>query len=379
MKVFYWSPFFTKIATIQAVIKSAESLVNYEKKNKYDVSIIDAIGEWEEYKKTIDKRVNIIKLNKKNFVKIIPKNSYLKSRFSYIFIFLFNFFKLKKLIDKEQPKYLIVHLITSLPIFLSIFFKKNTKIILRISGLPKINLIRYFFWKFFSNKIEKVTCPTKATYDYFKQKKIFSENKLIILKDPIVDIKNFNILSKEEIDKVFIGKKIITGVGRLTKQKNFELLINFFSKIEKDYPEYILIILGEGEERFKLEKMIKNFNLNDKIHLLGYQDNVFKYLKNSKYFILSSLWEDPGFVLIEAALSNTNIISSNCPNGPGEIVVDKNFLFKNNNLDDLHDKFQKIENNTNNLSIISQKILVKKRIKEFTKFNHYKNLKNLLN
>jgi len=140
-----------------------------------------------------------------------------------------------------------------------------------------------------------------------------------------------------------------------------------------------LIILGEGEERFKLEKMIKNFNLNDKIHLLGYQDNVFKYLKNSKYFILSSLWEDPGFVLIEAALSNTNIISSNCPNGPGEIVVDKNFLFKNNNLDDLHDKFQKIENNTNNLSIISQKILVKKRIKEFTKFNHYKNLKNLLN
>ena len=96
-------------------------------------------------------------------------------------------------------------------------------------------------------------------------------------------------------------------------------------------------------------------------------------------FILTSLWEDPGFVLIEAGYSNKIILSSDCPNGPGEIVVDKNFLFKNNNLDDLHDKFQKIENNTNNLSIISQKILVKKRIKEFTKFNHYKNLKNLLN
>ena len=226
----------------------------------------------------------------------------------------------------------------------------------------------------FSNKIEKVTCPTKATYDYFKQKKIFSENKLIILKDPIIDIKNFNILSKKEIDKMFIGKKIITGIGRLTKQKNFELLISFFSKIEKDYPEYILIILGEGEERSKLEKIIKNFNLNDKIHLLGYQNNVFKYLKNSKYFILSSLWEDPGFVLIEAALSNTNIISSNCPNGPSEIIVDKNFLFKNNNLDDLYDKFQKIHNNTDNLSIINQKILVKKRIKEYTRFNHYKKL-----
>ena len=71
MKVFYWSPFFTKIATIQAVIKSAESLVDYEKKNKYDVSIIDAIGEWEEYKKTIDKRVNIIKILLKSFLRIV--------------------------------------------------------------------------------------------------------------------------------------------------------------------------------------------------------------------------------------------------------------------------------------------------------------------
>ena len=47
MKVFYWSPFFSKIATIQAVLRSANSLVKYEKQKKYEVSIIDAIGEWE--------------------------------------------------------------------------------------------------------------------------------------------------------------------------------------------------------------------------------------------------------------------------------------------------------------------------------------------
>ena len=379
MKVFYWSPFFSKIATIQAVLRSANSLVKYEKQKKYKVSIIDAIGEWEEYKNYINKKVNIVKLNSSNYVKVIPKNSFIKSRFSYILIFLYNFFKLKKLINKEEPDYLIIHLLTSLPIFLSIFFKKKTKIILRISGLPKINVLRYFFWTLFSSKIHIVTCPTKATYEYLKKMKIFPNNKLVILKDPIIDIKNFFSLSKEKNEKKFLGKKIILGIGRLTKQKNFVLLINFFSKIKKKYPKYILVILGEGEERLRLEKLINSFGLQNKIHIMGYQNNVYKFLTNSEYFILSSLWEDPGFVLIEAALSNSTIISSDCPNGPNEIIVNQKFLFKNNDVDDLCKKFEIIESNLDKSLILNQKIYVKKRIKEFTLFWHYKNLSKLLN
>ena len=55
MKIFYWSPFFTNIATIKAVIKSAESLVKFSEEKKYNVSIIDAIGEWSPYNEIINK------------------------------------------------------------------------------------------------------------------------------------------------------------------------------------------------------------------------------------------------------------------------------------------------------------------------------------
>ena len=65
MKVFYWSPFFTKIATITAVINSAKSLLKYNKKNKYSVSIINAIGEWNNYKKTINENIDFKDLSKK--------------------------------------------------------------------------------------------------------------------------------------------------------------------------------------------------------------------------------------------------------------------------------------------------------------------------
>ena len=128
MKVFYWSPFFTKIATITAVINSAKSLLKYNKENKYSVSIINAIGEWNDYKKTIKENINFKDLSKKNYIELIPSGSFLKSRFSYIFIFIFSLPKLLRLINSEKPDYLIIHLITSLPIFLSLFFNKKLKL-----------------------------------------------------------------------------------------------------------------------------------------------------------------------------------------------------------------------------------------------------------
>ena len=143
MKIYYWSPFFTNIATIKAVIRSADSLVKFSKKEKYNVSLIDAIGEWDKYENIINKKIKIIKLSKIKLINYIPKNSFLKSRLSYIIIFFWNFFKLKSLINNDKPEFLVIHLMTSLPIFLSLFLSKNTKIILRISGLPKINFIRH--------------------------------------------------------------------------------------------------------------------------------------------------------------------------------------------------------------------------------------------
>ena len=232
MKVFYWSPFFTEIATISAVVNSAKTLIRYPKNNEYSVSIINAIGEWNEYQEIINKNISFKNLSKKNYIKIIPKGNFLKSRFSYLFIFAISFFKLLKLINSEKPDFLIIHLITSLPIFSSMFFNKKTKIILRISGFPKLNLLRFYFWKIFSNKIHKVTCPTKSTYEYISKMNIFKKGKLSILRDPVVNISDFKNKKNEKIEnKKFLNKNILIGVGRLTKQKNFTFLISSFQKI----------------------------------------------------------------------------------------------------------------------------------------------------
>ena len=204
---------------------------------------------------------------------------------------------------------------------------------------------------------------------------------MYVVRDPVLVLKEFAKKKFETINEFNINKKkFLIGIGRLTKQKNFSLLINAFKEIEKKYNEYNLIILGDGEEKTKLISLIKSYNLEEKIHLIGYKDNVYKYLKNADCFILTSLWEDPGFVLIEAGLSNSIVISSNCKNGPEEILNNENngYLFKNNDLKDLLRKFDEFKSEDKN-KLFKKKLNLKKEIKKFTFYSHFKSLNNIIN
>ena len=382
MKIFYWSPFISKVATVSSVIRSAESILKYsKKKNNINVAIIDAIGEWKNYRKIINPKIEIINLSKKNISESLPKVGFFKSRLSYALIFALTFFKLLNLINKEKPDYIIAHLLTSLPIFLTLIIKNKTKVIIRISGLPKLNLVRYIFWKLFSKKIYRVTCPTILTYEYLKKINIFDQNKLFVLRDPVIQLHEFLKKKNEKIEDLKIEKNnLIISIGRLTRQKNLILLIRAFKKILIKYPNYHLLLLGEGEQKKLLTEETKKLKIQERISFLGYQKNVYKYLLNSDCFILTSLWEDPGFVILEAALSNTLIISSNCPNGPNEILSNgqNGFLFQNNNLSDLLNKFDEFKNSTED-ELNKKKLFAKKQIKMFTQFAHFKSLKNIIN
>ena len=97
MKIFYWSPFFSNVATIKAVTRSAESLIKFTQNKKYRVSLIDAIGEWEQNEDIVNKKISVIKLSDINLKNYLPKGGFLKSRISYMTIFFLEFFQVKKL------------------------------------------------------------------------------------------------------------------------------------------------------------------------------------------------------------------------------------------------------------------------------------------
>ena len=378
MKLFYWSPFLSNIATVDSVINSINSLKRYGRRDKYRTFLIDASGEWEQkFEKILG--INIIKLYKKKYYKFLPKGNFFKSRFSQLTIFICNFNPLRKLIIKEKPDFLIAHLIISLPLILFFFFKFDTKLIIRISGTPKLNLFRKFFWKLFSKNVYLVTCPTNSTLQKLKELNIFPKKKLKLVYDPILKVSAINMKKREKLQDKLVGTEFILSIGRLTRQKNFLLLIRAFKEILKEYSNLKLVILGEGEDRKKIEKLISKLSLNNHIFLEGYKKNIFNYLHNCECYISSSLYEDPGFSLIESGFLNKFVIAADSKTGPTEILnSSKNgLLFKNNDKNSLVNQylvFKKLSSE----KLMNRKINLKKFSKNFSVFNHFKSMSKIL-
>ena len=140
-QIFYWAPCLDTVGTVVSSMNSALAMAKY-KKEKYEITIINVFGEWDKYKEKLEKGgVKIINLTF-SYNKILPKKGFIKSRVSYWIIFLISFFPLIFLLKKKQPEFLIIHLITSLPLLLLNFLNFNTNFILRISGFPKLNFLR---------------------------------------------------------------------------------------------------------------------------------------------------------------------------------------------------------------------------------------------
>ena len=112
---------------------------------------------------------------------------------------------------------------------------------------------------------------------------------------------------------------VILGVGRLTRQKDFPTLIRAFAKV-RQCRSARLMILGEGEERPHLEALTQELGLTDDVALPGFRENAMTYMAKSALFVLSSAWEGLPTVLIEALATGTQVVSTDCPSGPREIL-----------------------------------------------------------
>jgi glycosyltransferase involved in cell wall biosynthesis len=114
---------------------------------------------------------------------------------------------------------------------------------------------------------------------------------------------------------------LLVAVGRLHPQKGFAYLIRAFAQVRKIRP-CSLIILGEGPERANLERLIAALALGSDVALPGFYENPYSVMRHATLFVLSSIYEGFGNVLVEALALGTPVISTRCPVGPDEIITD---------------------------------------------------------
>ncbi len=154
----------------------------------------------------------------------------------------------------------------------------------------------------FSKKIILQTHKTKECFPRILHKKIE------VISNPIpTDMPKPRSCEERE--------KTIISVGRLIPSKNHRLLVEVFKNIVEKYPEYQLIILGEGTERKKLEELVSNMGLENKVFIKGFCDNVYEELGKNGIYVSTSLSEGLSNSLLEALAMGIPVIASECPVG----------------------------------------------------------------
>ncbi len=311
IKVAYFFPIYRKAA----MARWAENVAGNLNQGEYAVSFVGLKIE-ESFKSEISRDVCVVDLS----------NSYTPSAL----------FKLILYFKKEHPD-----------IFVSAFPHINTLVIMAkiISGVKmKViltehnhyfllannarNSYRRFFALFILPHLMRIFYPLSDAIICASNGVAESISDIINLPDkikiiyyPVASNKIYN-LSKEPVNHPwFLNSKIpiILAAGRLVKQKDYPTLLRAFKLAIQKKPVN-LVILGEGKEREKLEKLIQELGISENVAFLGFQRNPFKYMKRASVFVLSSITEGLPNVLMEAMACGAPVVSTNCKSGPGEII-----------------------------------------------------------
>ena len=164
-------------------------------------------------------------------------------------------------------------------------------------------------------KYEKVVCVSQAVKNVMRN--YYGLKNVVAIYNPI-DIEYIHMKSEEGIDLLSPFFNIIT-VGRLVKQKGFDLLIPIIGYLKDQGLDVRLYILGEGEERDHLETLIADIHLGDTVYLLGYKSNPYPYMMQADLFVCSSRAEGYSLVVAEALTLGTPVVSMRC-SGPEEVL-----------------------------------------------------------
>jgi glycosyltransferase involved in cell wall biosynthesis len=242
-------------------------------------------------------------------------------------------FDLIKYFNIEKPDYFIssldyTNIIASLAHKCSksksklVIWEHNTLSIHSKETICKYHYLNNIVIRYFYKRADRIIAVSKGVKDDLIKEYNLQKAKIDVIYNPVFNptiIKNATI---EDNDEKIRSNTFIVAVGRLAKQKNYFNLIEAYKILmeSKKINHMDLVIIGEGPEKDNILYRINQLKLNERIMLTGFKSNPFPLIKKSSIFVLSSDWEGLAIVLIEALALKKQIVSTDCPNGPREIL-----------------------------------------------------------
>lgn len=249
------------------------------------------------------------------------------------------------------------------------------KIITRSNSAPagwSKNLFKRIIFKYFLNKADQVMANSN---DFVKSLKLEFNLKAKCIYNPL---NKKEILRKSKLNSKKFFKKNqtlkILNIGRFVEQKDQITFLKALNLI-KDKINYEAILVGRGDDKIILKKFINKEKLNDKIKLIDFAENPYPIIKQTEILVLTSKYEGLPNVLLEAQVLKKFIISSDCPTGPREILLNGKggLLFKVGDFKELAKKIIYYQKNKKDL-----KELVNQSYRQLNRFDYDSNLNKYL-
>ena len=259
--------------------------------------------------------------------------------------------EVRKLLKQIKPDIVYLHSSKAGAIGrIALFFNFRTKIIYNAHGWyfnAQISDKKKKFFalieKILAIKTDKIINISKSEYESALRYKIAPEKKMCIIENGIDFTKfiNNNRYREETRNKYHIeNNQIVIGVvGRLTEQKDPMTMIKAFELIHKENKNTRLMYVGSGELEEDVKQYAKEKNIQNKVIITGWVDNVGQYIPAFDIAVLPSKWEGFGLALIEYMACDKPIIATNV-GGINDIIEDKRngFIIKVEDIDDLSKK-----------------------------------------
>ena len=292
------------------------NVLNCLNKNRYDPSIILAKKEGY-FVKDLDKNIQVSDFKTYSYIKIFFKLvEFFKRDKPDIFVSVFPVFSIlsifAKIFSGSAAKTIIIEhrIFSGTGIYAKTFFGK----IILTFLFPLLMKVLY------KNSSAIICVSIGVADDMLKITGL--KDRIKVIYNPVIDAKVYSLACEPINYPSILGNDaIILAVGRLVEAKDYPNLLNAFSLVN-NYKKVRLLILGDGKELKKLTGLSNSLGIAEKVEFLGFQINPYKFMSKADVFVLSSLYEGFGNVIVEAMACGTPVVSTDCKSGPNEIIED---------------------------------------------------------
>ena len=170
---------------------------------------------------------------------------------------------------------------------------------------------------------DSILMPSMGAADDFAAVSGIARERIRVVPSPVIS-EDLQALAAAPVDHPWLVEKdspVILSIGELCGRKDFETLIRAFARLRRTTPAR-LIILGRGKRHERLLALARRLGVAESVDLPGFDVNPYRFIAHADLFALSSRWEGMPVVLIEALALGRQIVSTDCPSGPRELLAD---------------------------------------------------------